>query len=172
MDLGQHGAAPAPTAFLASFQAGAPLKSEESLLGVARSPEPLWGPGQRLPLVSAHSSSPGIHGPRRKLAAPCLLNAGARVPPSSGKVSPFLSSDPAGTRDATTWESCHESLRATSPGFLHRHIDFPLFWEPVSLWEEAEVPSLLVEPFQKERGVRTRPSTHRRGAPAFAWPGH
>ena len=91
--------------------------------------------------------------------------------PSPAKIPPLLALDLAGTQDTIISKAAKESLRITSPWFLHNYIDFLLFWKPVSFREEAEAPSLLAEPFEKEQGVQ-RPRISRRGTPALTRPGH
>lgn len=89
--------------------------------------------------------------------------------PSPAKMPPLLALDLTGTQDTIISKAAKESL--TSPWFLHNYIDFLLFRKPVSFREEAEAPSLLEEPFDKEQGVQ-RPRISRRGTPALAMPGH
>ena len=94
-------------------------------------------------MVSRRLTSPGARPPE------CRKDASA---PSPAKVPPLFAPDLAGTKDTILFKAARSLSGLLLLGSFIVIWIFSFFQEPVSLREEAEAPSLLGEPFQKEYG--------------------
>ena len=142
---------------LAISQAGGPpWKRGASSSGMSRPHEPLWGPGEGTSSCErTRGHSLVTHGVSRRLTSPgarppeCRKDASA---PSPAKVPPLFAPDLAGTKDTILFKAARSLSGLLLLGSFIVIWIFSFFQEPVTLREEAEAPSLLGEPFQKEYG--------------------